>query len=362
MANQKSSKVSLNIEPAKDSIKLYYLLFKGLGPVFRVRWGKFLFLPTSEKIRNKFSKKNIHLYHCFLILSQLTHTKMSEETKSEQVISHEETAPVAATEEATKASNVVSDASKLPTSSIPEEILKQVEFYFSDQNLPNDRFLYTTAKSNDGWVPISTIACFSRMRRFQPFTAIVEALKQSKELLEVSEDNELVRRKIPLEEPKPEQKKNAFDRSIYAKGFGEETETTQFDLEKFFETFGAVKQVRLRRSDDKKFKGSVFVEFEKIEDADAFLALDPKPKYEEKELLAMSKKGYVDMKAAEHGFSNTAKGRKPKFNAFKEQGGKPRGDFKGKRRNDSGNNRSFKKRREDKDEVSEKTAEAVPSA
>lgn len=294
---------------------------------------------------------------------------MSEEAKPEQVVAQEESTPVTPAEEAPKADvpkknvNVVSDASKLPASSDPEEILKQVEFYFSDQNLPNDRFLYTTAESNDGWVPISTIACFSRMRRFQPFTAIVDALKQSKELLEVSEDNELVRRKIPLVAPKPEQKQNAFARSIYAKGFGEETETTQFDLEKFFETFGAVKQVRLRRSDDKKFKGSVFVEFEKLEDAEAFLALDPKPKYEDKELLAMSKKGYVDMKAAEHGFTNNAKGRKGKFNAFKDQGNKFQNK---KRRNDSGNNRSFKKRRDESndknEEVSEKPAEAVPSA
>lgn len=301
---------------------------------------------------------------------------MSEETKPEQIVSQEETAQVAATEETKteapkKTSNVVSDASKLPNSSDPEEILKQVEFYFSDQNLPNDRFLYTTSQSNDGWVPISTIACFSRMRRFKPFTAIVDALKQSKELLEVSEDNELVRRKVPLVAPKPEQKQHAFDRSIYAKGFGEETETTQFDLEKFFESYGAVKQVRLRRADDKKFKGSVFVEFEKLEDAEAFLALDPKPQYEGKELLAMSKKGYVDMKAAEHGFTNNAKGRKAKFNAFKDQG-KPQ--YK-KRRHDSGNGRSFKKRREDKTEESsekpaeksaekpaEKPAEPIPSA
>lgn len=295
---------------------------------------------------------------------------MSEETKPEQVVSKEQSASVASPAETLKPQiskknpNVVSDASKLPSSSDPEEILKQVEFYFSDQNLPTDRFLYTTAEANDGWVPISTIACFSRMRRFQPFSAVVEALKQSKELLEVSEDDELVRRKIPLVAPKPEQKQNAFNRSIYAKGFGDETETTQFDLEAFFETFGPVKQVRLRRTDDKKFKGSVFVEFENIEDTESFLALDPKPKYEDKELLTMSKKGYVDMKAAEHGFTNNAKGsRKPKFSAFKDQDGK---NAHKKRRNDGGNNRTFKKRRDDRrdkpTEKAEKSAEKAPES
>lgn len=317
---------------------------------------------------------------------------MSEEAKPEQVVPQEEVAsaaPVAeasveptvesaeaavetapaATEEVAapaatpavekalpkKHSNVVSDPSKLPVSSDPAEILKQVEFYFSDQNLPTDKFLYTTAQSNDGWVPISTIACFSRMRRFQPFTAIVDALKTSPELLEVSEDNELVRRKIPLVAPEPQQVANAFQRSIYAKGFGEEQDTTQFDIEAFFETFGKIKLVRLRRTDDKKFKGSVFVEFESLDDAQAFLALDPKPQYQGKELLTMSKKGYVDMKAAEHGFTNNARGsRKNKFNAFKDQDGGKK-DFK-KRRHDGGNNRgNFKKNRDNKRERPDET-------
>lgn len=247
-----------------------------------------------------------------------------------------------------KHANVVSDASKLPVSDDPEEILKQVEFYFSDQNMPQDRFLFTTAAANDGWVPISTIACFSRMRRFKPFTAIVDALKQSKELLEVNEGNELVRRKIPLAAPGPKQIENAFMRSIYAKGFGEETDTTQFDLETFFESFGAVRQVRLRRSDDKKFKSSVFVEFENMDDAVAFLALEPKPKFQDVELLTMSKKSYVDMKAAEHGFTNKARGGRKKFNGFpKNERNEGKNDHYRKRQSDGGNNRSFKKRRDE---------------
>jgi len=239
-----------------------------------------------------------------------------EETKTET-----EVKPVEKSEEKNeKKSNVVSDASLLPESQDTQEILKQVEFYFSNENLPNDKFLWKTAQKNDGWVPISTIAMFSRMRRFRPVSVIVDALKESKELLEVSEDNELVRRKVPLVEPKKEEKQEAFIRTIYAKGFGEETPTSQFDIEKFFEQFGPVKQVRLRRSEDKKFKSSVFAEFAELEDAQKFLALDPKPKYDgqPEDLLTMSKQAYVEMKAEEYKFAANANGKHRKFNAFRE--------------------------------------------
>lgn len=201
-----------------------------------------------------------------------------------------------------------------------EKALRQVEFYFSDENLPTDKFLWSQTQKNDGWVPLSVICAFKRMQRFRPVEKVAEALKGSKELLEVSEDGESVRRRKPLVEPKPEQKANQFQRSVYAKGFGDETDGTQEELEKFFEQFGPVKQVRLRRTDDKKFKGSVFVEFAELADAEKFVALDPKPKYKDTELLTMSKQAYVEMKAAEHGFTQNANGKKRgrRFNAFEQ--------------------------------------------
>lgn len=211
-------------------------------------------------------------------------------------------------------SKVVSDPSKLPSSSDKAEILKQVEFYFSDENLPTDKFLWRLSQSNDGWVDIATIHSFKRMRRFQPEELVVEALKES-ELLEVSEGK--VRRRNAIVEPNQEEKKGAFQRTVYAKGFGAESETTQFDLEKFFEEFGKTRQVRLRRADDGQFKGSVFVEFAELESAEKFL--EAKPKFNGEELLLMSKQAYTEMKAAEHGFSSNANGSRRRFNAFKEK-------------------------------------------
>ena len=145
------------------------------------------------------------------------------------------------------------------------------------------------------------------MRRFQPFSAVVEALKSS-ESLELTENDTCVRRKTPLPESVTAQhdpsvakvfEDKAMNRSIYAKGFGKEEPSTQFDIEAFFAPYGPTNAIRLRRAADKGFKGSVFVEFESEEKQKAFLDLDPKPKWKGQDLLIKSKKQYCEEKVAD---------------------------------------------------------------
>jgi La domain len=110
------------------------------------------------------------------------------------------------------------DPTLLPQSSDEAEIVKQVEFYFSDANLPHDKFLWSLTQADpkkEGWVSIKQIASFKRMQRFKPLEAVVKALRTSKELLEVSEDGTLVRRKIPLVKPTDEQYRDKLDRSVH---------------------------------------------------------------------------------------------------------------------------------------------------
>ena len=152
-------------------------------------------------------------------------------------------------------------------------------------------------------IPLSLIHSFKRMRHFQPYSAIVDAMKESAILDLV--DNESVKRKIPL--PVQTKGKNRYElqkiyenktmaRSVYLKGFGKEGPTTQFDIEAFFRPYGPINSVRLRRTQQKVFKGSVFVEFGSEESAKAFLLLDPKPKWNGEDLLIKSKKQYCDEK------------------------------------------------------------------
>ena len=142
------------------------------------------------------------------------------------------------------------------------------------------------------------------MRHFQPRSAIITALKESKFLNLVNDENE-IQRKEPLPEglvgkPMNEIQKvhedQSMARTIYAKGFGEEEASTQFDIEAFFANYGSTNSVRLRRDADRTFKGSVFVEFDNEETAKTFLALDPAPSYKGNTLLIKSKKQYCDEK------------------------------------------------------------------
>ncbi|KMP04026.1 RNA-binding La domain containing protein [Coccidioides immitis RMSCC 2394] len=241
--------------------------------------------------------------------------------------------------------NIKSDVTTLEQTSDPEQIRKQVEFYFSDSNLPMDKFLLSkVGGTENNPVELSLLHSFKRMRRFQPFSAIVDALKDS-QTLELTNDNTCVRRKVPLPESATESGKEsvakvfedkAMHRSIYAKGFGKEEPSTQFDIEAFFAPYGPTNAVRLRRTNEKIFKGSVFVEFDSEESQKKFLALDPKPKWKgTTELLIKSKKEYCDEKLKE-------------IEAGRLKPSKNRGPFRGRGRGRGrGDNRDWKDRRAD---------------
>ncbi|KAF9124978.1 hypothetical protein BG015_004994, partial [Linnemannia schmuckeri] len=216
-----------------------------------------------------------------------------------------ETPAVAAVAEAPAATEVaaVSEApattADAPVVNKDEEkakILKQVEFYFSDSNLPVDKFLSELVnKSKDGYVSIAKIASFKRMRDFKDNALIVEALRESKSLLEVSEDGLKVRRKVPVGPID-----DYHNRSIYAKGFGEETPSLQLELEQYFGALGDVKQVRMRRKNgSNEFKGSVFVEYATLDEANKVGS--SKLQFNGQDLLVMTKNEYCEMKAKQLG-------------------------------------------------------------
>lgn len=185
---------------------------------------------------------------------------------------------------------------------------RQVEFYLSDSNLPMDKFLLSkVGGSANNAVPLDLLHSFSRMRRFQPFSAIVEALKTA-ETVELVDNDTAVKRKVPLPETVSAETSNevakifedaAMARTIYAKGFGLEKPTTQFDIEQLFAPYGPINAIRLRRGSDRGFKGSVFVEFASEEKQQEFLEREDKPTWNGHGLLIKSKKEYGEEKLLE---------------------------------------------------------------
>ncbi|XP_014550564.1 hypothetical protein COCVIDRAFT_21009 [Bipolaris victoriae FI3] len=213
----------------------------------------------------------------------------------------------------------------LPESDDPAEIRAQIEFYFSAQNLATDEHMFKELEGpKNKPVSIHHICTFKRMRRFKPYSAVVEALRHSSDLVVVDDGeyskpgSEAVKRKEPLVVPAKEgddekpptteelfyrlrsSSSNTMETSAYVKGFGASEEAGQIALEQFFRPFGSV-MVRKRRDDEGAWKGSVFVEFDSKDSQQQFLALDPKPKFNGNELTTMGKKEYITMKCEEKG-------------------------------------------------------------
>ena len=95
-------------------------------------------------------------------------------------------------------------------------------------------------------MPIKLLSSFSRMRRFQPYSAVVAALRDSA-LLQVqgAEGEETVKRVTPYTMTT---RKMVDDATVYVKGFGDERDGTQAELEEFFAPYEGVLAVRLRRA------------------------------------------------------------------------------------------------------------------
>ncbi|EFX03122.1 RNA-binding la domain containing protein [Grosmannia clavigera kw1407] len=208
-----------------------------------------------------------------------------------------EAAQPAVAADAAGANNRKFDPSVLPESEDHVAIQTQVHFYFSDSNLPTDKYLWElTGGSENKPVELKKICQFGRMRRFKSYETVVAALASSKFVVVTGEaGQETVARKNAYNADRPRSKIDAA--TVYVKGFGDEEPSTQFDLEAFFTKHGAVNAVRLRRTADNLFKGSVFVEFQDADQAVRFLALDPKPTWRDSELKIMSKAAYVAEKS-----------------------------------------------------------------
>lgn len=210
----------------------------------------------------------------------------------------------------------------------------------------------TTGGAENKPVSIATIHSFKRMQRFQSYSLVVDALKQSSFLVvEGEEEKETVRRKKPFDPTARSPRSKLEARSVYIKGFGDEEPSSQFDIEAFVAPYGAVNSVRLRRTEEKLFKGSVFVEFGDEETAQKFLALDPKPQWKGKHVLEIkSKTQYMEEKNEEIRNGTLIPGQHRGRGGFRGRGagrGRGGGDIKKERNGDGDRDpNDWKKRRE----------------
>jgi len=210
-----------------------------------------------------------------------------------------------------------------------KKIIRQIEYYFGDFNLPRDKFLSEETKVNDGWVTMETMMKFKRLADLSKEKAeIVAAIKKSKAgLIAVSEDDTKIRRdpSIPLPENTEESRKLLEARTVYAKGFDKENTTLDELLDHFNETNPNVVSVQMRNWSDKKgkektwhFKGSVFITFKTGEAATEFVE-NKNFKYKDHPLEIKFQKDYFEEKAKENEARKKGKGFKGKDNVKVEE-------------------------------------------
>ncbi|KAI8587303.1 hypothetical protein BDZ88DRAFT_247151 [Geranomyces variabilis] len=89
-------------------------------------------------------------------------------------------------------------APALSKDELHDAILKQVEYYFGDENYPKDTHLHQIAALHGNWVPIRVLCTFKKLRALSDSVKVVSAaLTKSPALLELSQDGNNVRRKYP---------------------------------------------------------------------------------------------------------------------------------------------------------------------
>ncbi|XP_015084678.1 la-related protein 6B [Solanum pennellii] len=126
------------------------------------------------------------------------------------------------------------------TDEAAQKIVNQVEFYFSDLNLATtDHLIKHMLKHQEGYVPISVVALFKKIKALiRNHAQLAQVLRSSTKLV-VSEDGMKVKRKIPLAET---DLKELQSRIVIAENLSEDH--CHQNLMKIFSAVGSVKMIR----------------------------------------------------------------------------------------------------------------------
>ncbi|XP_022053728.2 la-related protein 7 [Acanthochromis polyacanthus] len=143
------------------------------------------------------------------------------------------------------------------------DVKKQVEFWFGDVNLHKDRFLKKLIdESGDGYVDISVLASFNRMKKLTTDTKLIARALKNSSVVEVNLEGNKVRRQLPVGDVP----NDVDSRTVYVELLPKDV--THGWIERVFTKCGNVVYVsipRYKSSGDSK--GFAFVEFETEEQA-----------------------------------------------------------------------------------------------
>ncbi|KAG9451176.1 hypothetical protein H6P81_011141 [Aristolochia fimbriata] len=154
--------------------------------------------------------------------------------------------PTLGSEEPAAASSLPDSVSTEPKSVLTDElrdkIIRQVEYYFSDENLPTDKFLLKYVKKNkEGFVPIGLIASFRKMKKLSQDISLIEAAVKTSSQLVISSDGKRVRRLHQLPE---KDNKDAMSHTVLVENLPEDHSTE--NIQHIFGGVGTIKSISIR--------------------------------------------------------------------------------------------------------------------
>lgn len=192
------------------------------------------------------------------------------------------------------------------TKEVEAQIVRQIEYYFGDINLPRDKFLKEQIELDDGWVPLSVLLTFNRLAALTTDEEVIAdtLLNSETNLIRVSDDRKKIRRNpdLPIPELNDERKKELMTRTAYAKGFPLDHKLESI-LKYFEDSEYAHESVHMRHHFDKAtkeyhFKGSIFVIFKDIDTCKKFIEAE-EIKYNDKPLIRKWQADYLEEKKKE---------------------------------------------------------------
>ncbi|VDK38100.1 unnamed protein product [Taenia asiatica] len=175
------------------------------------------------------------------------------------------------------------------------KVLRQVEYYFGDINLPKDTFLKKTLEENGGWMPFDILLKFKRLKQLSTDIEVIKNALMKSDLVEVGENGV---RRVPSN-PAPETLSQALaihgDRALYVKGFP--TTLSLDEIISWLESIaGETYDVFCKRFPNKSFKGSIYVTFKEKEAADKFMTSPDCAEFNGNPLLRKWYKDYLEDK------------------------------------------------------------------
>jgi len=135
---------------------------------------------------------------------------------------------------------------------LEKKIIRQIEYYLSDVNMVRDKFLKNEITKDEGWIPLSVLTTFKRLQSLSTdFKTIINALKNSVSgLLQINETENKIRRQPdrPLPNSQAELELSLRNRTVYVKGFPKADDVNIDKLLTFFEKFGSIESVQMKKT------------------------------------------------------------------------------------------------------------------